>query len=363
MMHIIHNHLKISIISGVIVFLLLFFIARNLLYSKESKTTKAAPTSASNNNAVSSDIYVVKSQVLQEEIQTTGTIHAFQEVKLVSEIAKKVTSINAREGSYVAKGEVLFRLDDADLQAKKKILLLQENLALLEEKRFRELSVSEAVNQQEYDKVLNNLQLVQAQLEELEVQIAKTRIRAPFDGKLGLKQVDIGSYITPAATLGSIVDVHQVLILFTIPEKYASTVHAGQKINIQTETSTEPVSATILATEAGTDEQTRSLTVKAVAGNKKGLLVPGTSATILFPVRKVISGKIIPTEALIPTSKGYSVFVKKSGVAELREVEAGTRTKSTVHILEGIEDQDSVITTNLIRIAPGVPVTHATIVQ
>jgi membrane fusion protein (multidrug efflux system) len=96
--------------------------------------------------------------------------------------------------------------------------------------------------------------------------------------------------------------------------------------------------------------------VKAVSDNPDGKLVPGSSAKIGFSLRKTQDGILVPTQALIPTPKGYSLFAVKNGLAEPREVKTGTRTKATVQILEGLTLGDTVITSNLLRLGPGVPV-------
>ncbi len=335
--------------------------SKNLLNAKpEGKGNSKAvtPTPAA---SIPSDIYVVKNKVVEDELQTTGTLQARQEVDLVSEIAKKVTKIYAKEGSFVRKGALLFKLDDADLQARKKTLLLHAHLAALEEKRFSELRTTEAVNQQEYDKISSQLNVLNAELEELEVQIAKTSITAPFSGKLGLKKIDIGTYVTPAYLLASIQDVSAMEILFTVPEKYASIIKPGQKISFSTENVDHPLAASIIATEVGTDLSTRSLKVLALAENSKGLLIPGTSATIHLALSKIENGMVVPTQALIPNADGYTILVLKNGIAEARKVKTGNRTKGNVHIYDGLQDGDSVITTNILRIGPGVAVVPATV--
>jgi membrane fusion protein (multidrug efflux system) len=314
-------------------------------------TAKAAPAPR-----VPVDAYAIKAATIDDELQMTGTVGASQEVDLVSEVARKVTGIYAREGSYVRRGTLLFKLDDADLQARRKKLTLQEKLALLDEKRFRELLATESVNQQEYDQVLTNLKVLQAEIGIVDVDLAKTQIRAPFAGKIGLTKVDVGAYVTPSTVLASLEDVRQVEIHFTVPEKYASAVKPGQTIRFTTENSNLPFRGTIAATEPRTDLDTRSLLVKAVSDNPGDKLVPGSSAKITLSLRKIEDGILVPTEALIPTPKGYSLFAVKSGQAEPREVKTGTRTKATVQILAGLALGDTVITSNLLRLGPGVPV-------
>jgi membrane fusion protein (multidrug efflux system) len=341
------------------------FVALVALKPGESadSTRKETPQKETNQAAVAApaprvpvDAYAVKASTIEDELQTTGTIGATQEVDLVSEVARKVTGIYAREGGYVPQGTLLFKLDDADLQARRKKLTLQEKLALLDEKRFRELLATESVNQQEYDQVLTNLKVLQAEIGIVDVDLAKTRIRAPFAGKIGLNRVDVGAYVTPSTVLSSLEDVRRVEINFTVPEKYASEVKPGQTIRFTTENSSLPFRGKIVATEPRTDLSTRSLLVKAVSDNPDGKLVPGSSAKVQFSLRKTEDGILVPSEALIPTPKGYSLFAVKNGQAEPREVKTGNRTKATVQILAGLSIGDTVITSNLLRLGPGVPV-------
>lgn len=357
------NQAKLLWISAAVLIVALFFVAPNVFSNKNESDAKSIPAAkaAPAANEVATDVFVVKATTIDDELQTTGTVLANQEVNLVSEVARKVTGIFAKEGSFVSQGTLLFKLDNADLLARKKKLVLQEKLALLDEKRFRELLATEAVNQQEYDQVLTNLNVLQAEIGILNVDLAKTEIRAPFAGKIGLNKVDVGAYVTPATVLASLNDISQVKVNFAIPEKYASEVQAGQTISFTTENSNQPFHGKITAIEPRTDLNTRSLLVKAVSENKSAKLVPGTSAKIVLGLHKIQDGIVIPSQALIPTPKGYSLFTVKNGKAEPREVKTGSRTKATVQILEGLSIGDTVITTNLLRLGPGAPIKAITI--
>jgi membrane fusion protein, multidrug efflux system len=351
----------LMITAGALVIVLLLAIAPNVLSNKNGLKKDKSPTVAAAINRVLTDVFVVKASTLNDEVQATGTVAANKEVNLVSEVARKITGIFAKEGSYVNQNTLLFKLDDADLLAKKKKLALQEKLALLEEKRFRELLNTEAVNQQEYDQVSTNLNVLQAEIEMVEVDISKTQIRAPFAGKIGLNKVDVGAYVTPSSVLTSIQDVSLVEINFTVPEKYAAEIKAGQPIQFTTETSNLPFNGKIIATEQHTDLNTRSLAVKAITTNTDRKLIPGSSAKIIFTLHTNADGISIPTEALIPTPKGYALFAVKNGKADWREVKTGARKKATIQIHEGLSIGDTVITTNMLRLGPGVPVQVASV--
>jgi len=339
----------------------LLMIVPNVFSNKNEKENKSTPVPVPTANRVATDVFVVKASTIEDELQTTGTLLANQEVNLVSEVSRKVTSIYAKEGSYVGRGTLLFKLDDADLLARKRKLALQEKLALLEEKRFRELLATESVNQQEYDQVSTNLKVLQAEIGIIDVDLAKTQILAPFAGKIGVNKVDVGAYVTSSTILTSLEDVSQVKVHFTVPEQYASEIRAGQTIRFTTANSNLSFLGKIVATEPRTDLNTRSLLVKAISENQSGKLVPGTSAKIVLGLHKIQDGIVIPTQALIPTPKGYSLFALKNGKADLREVKTGSRTKATIQILEGISVGDTIVTTNLLRLGPGVPVQVATV--
>ncbi|RAJ97971.1 membrane fusion protein (multidrug efflux system) [Larkinella arboricola] len=353
----------VSLMISIFVLTIAFFVFTPKLFSNKAEPVKKLTTAAvaPDDHRIPADVFVVKAETITDELQTTGTIAANQEVDLVSEVARKLTRIYAREGSYVTQGTLLFKLDDADLLAKKKKIALQEKLARLDEKRFRELLATEAVNQQEYDQIATNLSVLQAEMAIVDVELAKTEIRAPFSGRLGLNKVDVGAYVTPSTVLTALDDVSRVEVAFTVPEKYASAVRIGQTIQFTTENSNQPFRGSVVATEPKTDLNTRSLLVKAISENRNGKLVPGSSAKIAFTLRTSTDGILIPTQALIPNAKGYSSFALKNGKAEQRELKTGSRSKGTVQILEGLSLGDTVLTTNLLRLEPGVAVRAANV--
>ena len=343
------------LLAALVLATLLGFGLPKILAAKKNvaATSSTAPAAAP---AVLVDAAVVRATAVADQLQATGTIQANQEVQLVSEVARKVTAIYAHEGTTVAKGTLLFTLDDADLQARRHKLQLQEKLALLDEGRMRGLLRTESVTQQEYDQVSTSLQVLQADIQLVDVDLAKTRLRAPFAAKIGLNKVDVGAYVTPSKVLSSLEDVSQVKVSFTVPERYAAEVRPGQTIQFTTENGTAPQSGRIVAAEPRTDVNTRSLLVEAISPNGQRQLVPGMSAKISFALHAATAALVVPTQALVPTAKGYALYAIKGGKADYREVTTGPRSRGAVQVLTGISDGDTVITTNLLRLGQGVPV-------
>ncbi|WP_315819670.1 efflux RND transporter periplasmic adaptor subunit [Paraflavitalea speifideaquila] len=155
----------------------------------QANEPKPAIAAAAPNPAVPADGYIVQPTSFSEEIEITGTLVANQEVTIASELLRKVVRVQVREGNYVSEGSLLFQLDDADLQAQLERLHQQEKLAALNEARLKDLIAHDAAIQQDYDQAITNLNVLKAEIRQLAVTIDKTRIRAPFNGRIGIVRV------------------------------------------------------------------------------------------------------------------------------------------------------------------------------
>jgi membrane fusion protein (multidrug efflux system) len=348
-----------TLLLGAIILAVLLGLVLPKLRAAKKAVAPTAAVGAAQLPAVLVDATVVRPTAVPNQLQATGTIQANQEVQLVSEVARKVTAIYAHEGATVAKGTLLFTFDDADLQARRHKLKLQEKLALLDEGRMRGLLRTESVTQQEYDQVSTTLQVLQADIQLVDVDLAKTRIHAPFAAKIGLNKVDVGAYVTPSTVLSSLEDVSRVKVSFTVPERYAAEVRPGQTIQFTTENGSAPQAGRIVAAEPRTDVSTRSLLVEAISPNAQRKLVPGMSAKISFALHDATAALVVPTQALVPTAKGYALYAIKGGKADYREVTTGLRSRGAVQVLTGLSAGDTVITTNLLRLGQGVSVRMA----
>ena len=149
----------------------------------------------------------------------------------------------------------------------------------------------------------------------------------------------------------------KVNIDFSVPEKYASDIKADQQISFKTDYSDHTFTAKIKAFEPAIDPKTRTLFIRAVADNRDNRLFPGSSVKVEIDFKGQHKSLFIPSESLIPTLKGYQVYLVKNGQTELVGVKTGMRTKSSVQILDGVAIGDTVVTTNLLRLKPGTNVT------
>ncbi len=162
---------------------------------------------------------VLKPQVFSDNLSLSGSIDANEQIEVRSEVSGVVESINFEEGSYVSKGQQLLKINDLELRAQLSQAKTKQALASENERRARLLLQKEAISQEEYDIASADFRSAQAQTQLIQAQIAKTSVRAPFSGKIGLRSISKGGYVTPTTVVANLVNTSQVKITFSIPEK------------------------------------------------------------------------------------------------------------------------------------------------
>lgn len=337
----------------------LLSLAVSVSFLAACSSGKSTPqqTTAAPSPALPVDIVLAKADTLRQLESITGTTLPFREVTIRSEVPQRILHVGFQDGAEVAAGQLLYKLNDADLQARLKQLSAELQLAGLNEKRLADLLKSETVKQQEYDEVATRLNVLLAQKEILQAELTKTTIHAPFSGRIGITKAVAGAYVTPNAELVSLQDLAQIKINFAVPEKYLPLVKTGAVVHFTTELSGEQFTATIRATEPGVNADNRSVMVQAVAANPGSRLKGGLSARVYFSTAESnAKGITVPTEALIPGGSGYAVFIKKDGAAKMSPVTIAGRTETHAVITAGLQDGDSVIVSNILKLGDGAPV-------
>lgn len=312
-------------------------------------------------HGVSVDARVVKPTSLEETLEVAGTLAANQEVDITSELTRKIVFVHAKEGHFVPAGTLLFQLDDADLLAQLEQLQQREKLASLNEGRFKDLIEHDAAVQQDYDQASTNLNVLKAEIRQLQVLLDKTRIRAPFDGRIGIIRSYRGALVSSSTLLANFIDDRQIKVEFAIPEKYANKIAIGSRQRFTVESDTVEYTASVVASESRLNETTRTLLIRAISPNPGGILIPGQSARLKLTVHTAKSALLVSSQSLIPSSQGYGVYIARGNQVTLVPVEIGQRDAYDVQILKGLSPGDTVITSNLLRLAPGVPVEFASV--
>ena len=295
---------------------------------------------------------VVKPVSISDKLEVTGNVLPFESTEIKPEISGRVVYLNIKEGAMVSRGQLLVKLFDADLQAQLKKLQVQLQIAEKTEERQKELLKISGISQQDYDLSLLQLTNLKADIELVQVNISKTEIRAPYSGKLGLKNVSPGAYISPTNILTNISQVNQLKIEFSIPEKYSSQIRNGMEVNFNVEGSPNEYKAAISATESSVEQNTRNLKIRALVKRGDRYLVPGNFAKVEIILGRNENAIMIPSQAIIPVARGKQVITLKNGKILFNNIITGVRDSSRVQVLEGLSLGDTLITTGLLFIRP-----------
>ncbi|HEX2606604.1 MAG TPA: efflux RND transporter periplasmic adaptor subunit [Flavisolibacter sp.] len=298
------------------------------------------------------DLFVVQTQTVSETLEVPGTIVSEDATEIHPEVAGRIVNLNVREGQQVGKGAVLAKLYDGDLQAQKRKLQVQLQIAQQTESRHEQLLKIGGISKEDYAATALQVSNLRADLDIINTSIAKTVIRAPFSGKLGLKDISTGAYVTPSSVIAMIQKTNDLKIDFNLPEKYTSQVRKGQYVNFTIEGTDRNYSAVIAATDAGIEQTTRTLMFRAaVKGDLTGL-TPGNFAKVKLSFDPNPNALLIPSQAIIPQARGKKVVLFKGGVAEFKDVTTGVRDSTMVQITDGLNKGDSVVITGLLAVKP-----------
>ncbi len=302
------------------------------------------------------DGIVVVGSSFSNNLEITGSIEANESVVLRSEVSGLVTAINFKEGSNVSRGAVLVKINDNDIQAQLQDALTKQNLSATSENRAKQLLAKGAISQEEYDISLANLKSLKAQAQIVRAQLARTTLRAPFSGKVGLRSISVGEYLTPSTVIANLMSTNPVKVSFSVPEKYVGQIKLNSEINFVTDASGKVYRGKVFAIEPGINQQTRTLQIKALAPNANNELLPGSFAKVKLALSEQKDAILVPSEAIIPVLKGKMVYISKNGKAQQVPVEAGTRTAESVVITSGLSIGDTVLTTGAMALKPDAPV-------
>jgi membrane fusion protein (multidrug efflux system) len=293
---------------------------------------------------------------LDNKLIVTGSVLANESLELRSEVSGKITQLAFQEGSQVKKGQLLIQINDEEIRAQ--LLKQKYNKKLNEDNEFRQrkLLEKEAISQEEYDNALNRLNTTIADLRLLEAQLQKSRLVAPFDGIIGLRYVSEGAYISPSTTIATLYNNSPAKIEFAVPGRYSPFVGVGRKVFFTIESDTNRQEGQVYAVEPRIDPETRTLKLRALADNSKGVLMPGQFVKLELILDSNESAIMIPTESVIPEQGGKKVFVAENGLAKEVKIETGLRTNTQLEVISGLKAGDTLLTTGILQLRQGMPV-------
>jgi membrane fusion protein (multidrug efflux system) len=297
---------------------------------------------------VNVDVIVAEKVHFPSNIEVNGVSLSEEMIELHPEISGRLTYLNIPDGAAVEKGVVLAKINDADLQAQLEQQKIQLDLAQKTEQRLRQLLTVNGINQADYDVALSQVNTVNANIKVLNAQIDKTVVRAAFSGRLGLRMVSPGAYVTPQTLLGTLQETGNIKIDFTVPEFYSDLASVGNKVLIETNESAEKRTAVISAIEPQINVETRNIKVRARLKNSN--ISPGSFVKVLLGNDE--EGIVVPSNALIPDASSNQVVIIKNRRAVFVKVETGIRNADVVAISGGVSPGDSIIVSGVLFVRP-----------
>lgn len=296
-----------------------------------------------------------------------GTLEAVHQVTVSPEVGGRVVKIFFKPGSAVKAGDPLVQLYDAPQRADLANLEAQRKLAALNLQRAQELSARNYQSRQVVDQNQATLDQANAGIAKTKAQIEQMLIRAPFDGQLGVRQVEVGAYLTPGAPIVTLTDMSTLWVNFTLPEQVTNDVHKGQQARISVDAlPNRTFDATITAIEPQISAQTRTLLVQATLPNPEGALRPGMFAKAEAVVPNDITAVVVPETAVDYSLYGEIAYVIEDATdakgnpilkVKRQSVKTGQHFDGKVAVTEGLAGGERVVAAGQLKLNDGAVVT------
>ena len=326
---------------------------------------------SSGGQALPVQVTVASLDTLSVEVDAVGTLQAQSEAEVASEVDGTVSRIAFTEGARVADGGLLIQLDGSKLRSAYQAARASAEQARAQEEnlqrqveRNRGLLDQGAISKQAFDDLQSSYDAARAQLDQSRANAALARqqlrdasIRAPFEGRVGERTVDVGDYVRKGDPLLTVTDDDTLEVRFTVPESYADRVSVGSPMQVTTPSvSGRWFDGQVYFVSPTVDPQTRSVALKAVVPNPDGELRAGSSADVRLVLERRSGAVVVPEAAVVPRQGESLIFVVRDGKAVRTPVRVGYRTPGRVEIGAGISAGDTIVTAGQQRLQDGMPV-------
>lgn len=309
-----------------------------------------------------------KTKTWQSFLSSVGTVTAINGVDISSEVAGAVKEIRFESGKTVNKGDVLITLDTSVEVAQLKDNESQLKLAQINYERDKTLAQKNVLSKASFDTTTAKLQQAQAGVEQTLAKINQKTIRAPFAGKLGIRQVDLGQYLAAGTNMVTLEALDPLYVRFNLPEQYLHEIFQGQPVDIIVNLTNQPLTihGTVTAINSKVDQTTRNILAQATFSNANSQLYPGMFAAIKVWQRQQKNVITLPQSSISYSLHGDSVFIIKSDKkdsdgnpilhAYRQYVKVGERRGDEVVLLEGVKPGDQVVTSGQLKLQNGMHV-------
>jgi membrane fusion protein (multidrug efflux system) len=275
-------------------------------------------------------------------------------------VAGRISAIAFQEGPRVAKGATLVRLDPAINQAE--VQQARANLKHAQSKYERavDLSGRNFISGQAKDEAENNLRVAEAAVALADARLAKTEIKAPFNGIIGLRVVSVGDYVKEGADVVNLESIDPLKVDFRVPEIYLTQLQVGQTLTVALDALPgKTFEGRVFAVNPLIDAAGRSVVIRALVRNADTSLRPGMFARVRLITRDEKQALVIPEQAIVPQGDEQYVFRIVDGKVARVKVDIGQRRDAKVEILKGLGPDDIVVTAGQLKLREGMAVSVA----
>jgi membrane fusion protein (multidrug efflux system) len=314
--------------------------------------------------------FAVREEKWPETFSAIGSVTAVQGVNITTEVSGAVREIAFESSAAVAKGDLLVRLDTSTEEAQLRAAEAKVEWAKVSAKRARNLRADNTVSQSELDSAEADLKQAEANAEAIHAAIEKKTIRAPFAGRLGIRQVNLGQYLEAGKPIVSLQSLAPVYADFSLPQQNLSQLKAGMRVNVSTDTYTNhQFEGSLTAINPDLDVKTRSIGLQATLDNADQLLRPGMFARVEVVLPDEQSVLVVPATSILSAPYGDSVYVieKASGtnatasaglVVRQQFVKTGRAHGDFVSVESGLKPGDRVASSGIFKLRNGMSVSE-----
>ncbi|MDC0601986.1 efflux RND transporter periplasmic adaptor subunit [Aliiglaciecola sp.] len=286
-------------------------------------------------------------------VEALGTARANEAVSLTSQQSDIIQQVLFDDGDVVEKGQLLLAMNDREERARLNELNINVQEAKRQLKRISNLAKTSVASEQLLDEQQARVKALNAQIEVAKARLAELELRAPFSGKLGIRQVSLGAFITPSDVVTTLDDLSKIKVDFSISENHLPSLANGQMAKaISVAYPGETFDGIISSVNSRVDANTRSVQVRALIDNPDLKLRPGMLLQINLQ-KNVLQSLVVPEKAIIPNEDKQFVFVVEADKAVQKEVVTGLRRPGVVQIVSGLNEGDVVVVEGALRLRNG----------
>lgn len=291
---------------------------------------------------------------VRDEVEAIGTNKAYESVTITPKVTDVVLSLTFDDGAIVKKGDLLVQLQNAEQLAKVKVAQVKLSDNQRELARISSLVTNRTIAELERDRLQTLIDTTRAELEQAQSSLKDHSIVAPFNGRLGLRQVSVGSLVTPGTEITTLDDISKIKLDFSVPERFIQELQPGKLVEAKAVAFPDEIfNGKVISIDSRVNPTTRAVMVRAEIPNPDLRLLPGMLMKVKL-IKRSREALMLPESAIIPIQKDHFVYrVNKDNVIERKQVSIGIRTRGWVEITQGLGIGENIVTRGVLKVRPG----------